>query len=173
MRGDRQGKGSADERPVHEVSVDAFAIGRFPVTVSKFRRFVEATGYRTEAERGGRAAGFDVPQWAEEHDASWHSPYFAQADNHPVVAVSWNDAVAYASGSLSRQESATRYPLRPSGSMPAVLAVTRPTAMGTTSSNSQRMPGTRRMLKNGLILWERNSRMTGSSTLCMAMSTSG
>src|SRR5262245_11089487 len=47
--------GSADhypeERPVHRVTVDRFWIDRVPVTNREFRRFVEATGHVTLAER--------------------------------------------------------------------------------------------------------------------------
>ncbi len=39
----------ADERPVHEVSVDGFWIDRITVTNEQFARFVEATGYVTFA----------------------------------------------------------------------------------------------------------------------------
>jgi formylglycine-generating enzyme required for sulfatase activity len=40
-----------EERPVREVSVGPFEIDRHPVTVAEFRRFVNATGHVTEAER--------------------------------------------------------------------------------------------------------------------------
>ena len=40
-----------EERPVHEVTVDGFWMDEHPVTVAEFRRFVEATGYVTVAER--------------------------------------------------------------------------------------------------------------------------
>jgi formylglycine-generating enzyme len=40
-----------EEGPVREVQVDAFAIGRGPVTVAQFTRFTEDTGYVTLAER--------------------------------------------------------------------------------------------------------------------------
>jgi formylglycine-generating enzyme required for sulfatase activity len=40
-----------EERPVRQVSVDAFWIDAHPVTVAEFRRFVKATGYVTCAER--------------------------------------------------------------------------------------------------------------------------
>jgi len=40
-----------EEAPVRPVSIDAFAIDRAPVTVARFARFIEATGYRTFAER--------------------------------------------------------------------------------------------------------------------------
>jgi len=40
-----------EERPVHHVTVDGFWMDRFEVTVADFRRFVQATGYVTVAER--------------------------------------------------------------------------------------------------------------------------
>lgn len=48
-----------EERPVHRVHVDAFLIDRAPVTNDDFRRFVDATGYVTVAERPLRLD--DVP----------------------------------------------------------------------------------------------------------------
>ena len=41
----------AEERPVHEVSVDGLWMDEHPVTVAQFRRFVKATGWVTMAER--------------------------------------------------------------------------------------------------------------------------
>lgn len=40
-----------DARPVHEISVSPFYIDRTEVTNAEFSRFVEATGYKTVAER--------------------------------------------------------------------------------------------------------------------------
>jgi formylglycine-generating enzyme len=40
-----------EEAPVRVVAIDAFAIERSPVTVARFTRFVEDTGYQTVAER--------------------------------------------------------------------------------------------------------------------------
>lgn len=53
-----------EERPVREVGVRPFAIDRHPVTVAEFRRFVQATGHVTWAERAPRAA--DYPDAAPE-----------------------------------------------------------------------------------------------------------
>jgi formylglycine-generating enzyme len=47
-----------EERPVREVSVDGFWIDRQPVTVAKFRRFVNDTGYVTWAERPPNPADY-------------------------------------------------------------------------------------------------------------------
>ena len=45
--------GRKDNERQHPVSVKSFAIGKYEVTVEQFRRFVEAKGYRTEAETSG------------------------------------------------------------------------------------------------------------------------
>lgn len=42
----------SEERSAHQVSVDGFWIDRLEVTNADFARFVDATGYRTVAERG-------------------------------------------------------------------------------------------------------------------------
>lgn len=97
--GDSFGHGLEGERPVHEVCVDDFALGKNLVTVGEFRVFVKATGYRTEAERGAGCGiwHFDAqPRSYVEKDKNWRDPGFAQDDRHPVVCVTWNDAVAYA-----------------------------------------------------------------------------
>jgi formylglycine-generating enzyme required for sulfatase activity len=96
--GDIQGCGDYDEKPVDRVTVKGFAMGRYEVTVREFWQFVNATGYRTEAEKGN---GCYVDKngkgsWGYVKDANWRNPYFSQNDNHPVVCISWNDATAYA-----------------------------------------------------------------------------
>jgi formylglycine-generating enzyme required for sulfatase activity len=48
----------ADERPVHEVSVDGFWMDRTTVTNAQFRRFAEETGYITFAERPPNPADY-------------------------------------------------------------------------------------------------------------------
>jgi formylglycine-generating enzyme required for sulfatase activity len=93
--GDIQGGGSSDEKPVHEVSVDRFAMGKHEVTVGEFRQFVNATGYKTEAEKGDGCYSYKK-RWRKLKEANWHNSYLSQNDNHPVVCVTWNDANAYA-----------------------------------------------------------------------------
>jgi formylglycine-generating enzyme required for sulfatase activity len=95
--GDIQGGGYSDEQPVHWVSVNAFAMGRYEVTVREFRQFVNATGYVIDAEKeGGCYVDKDGDGvWEKVDDANWRNPYFSQGDNQPVTCVSWNDATAY------------------------------------------------------------------------------
>lgn len=101
----------ADEGPQTEVTLAPFAMAIHEVSVGEFRRFVEATGYLTDAERGvdvpddrgGWAAGPNQGCYAWDGAASfgwqtqmnWRNPGFTQTDDHPVICVSWNDANAY------------------------------------------------------------------------------
>jgi len=71
-----------DEGPAHEVDVPAFQMDKFEVTNADFEAFVEATGYQTDAEKRGA-------------NRAWRDHYGLGAGNHPVVRVTWNDALAY------------------------------------------------------------------------------
>ena len=90
-----------DEKPVHEVRIrNDFALGRYEVTVGEFRRFAEATGYRTDAEKdAGRGCRtkeiMDRNKWGWTPGRSWRNLEYAVEDRQPVTCVSWNDAKAY------------------------------------------------------------------------------
>ncbi len=72
-----------DEGPQHEVRISRpFYMGIHEVTVGNYRAFVEASGYRTDPERSG-------------NNQTWKNPGWNADDDHPVVCVSWNDAVAF------------------------------------------------------------------------------
>jgi len=90
----------AGESPLHKVTISrSFYMGQHEVTVGQFRRFVEATGYKTDAERGVRFRGAGVYADGKKElapGASWRNPYFKQADDHPVVCMSWNDSRKFA-----------------------------------------------------------------------------
>jgi formylglycine-generating enzyme required for sulfatase activity len=80
-------------------------MGIYPVTRGQFAEFVKDTGYKTEAEGKGGGRGFtEANHVFEENPAySWWNPGFAQTDQHPVVNVTWNDAVKFCEW-LSRKE---------------------------------------------------------------------
>jgi formylglycine-generating enzyme required for sulfatase activity len=89
--------GDSDERPEHKVSIkESFYIGRTEVTVRQFRAFTEATGYKTQAEKGNwgfnYAWGFTI---VPGRGFNWQKPKFTQTEDDPVVCISWNDAVAF------------------------------------------------------------------------------
>ena len=74
-------QGREEERPAHTVFVDTFEIDLFEVTNEDFAKFVEETGYVTEAEKAA-----DGATWRTRGEGK---------ERHPIVEVSWNDAVAY------------------------------------------------------------------------------
>ncbi len=97
----------SDEAPVHRVRITRpFYMGQHEVTIAQFRRFLQLSGYTPEAEADGTGGyGYDQhydPEKSARGDAfdgrnpkySWRNPGFKQDDNHPVVNVTWNDAVA-------------------------------------------------------------------------------
>jgi formylglycine-generating enzyme required for sulfatase activity len=91
-------EGSDDEDPVHTVALDAFWLDQHEVSVAQFQAFAVATGYETEAEQEGWGWVWRGEGWEKVDGADWQHPYGPDSraeDEHPVVQVSWNDAVAY------------------------------------------------------------------------------
>ena len=77
-----------------------------------FRQFVSGTGYKTDAEKsgkGGRIYG-DDSVWRQKPELTWRNPGFSQSDEHPVMQVSWNDAVAFCQWLGAKEGTACRLP---------------------------------------------------------------
>ncbi len=75
-----------------------FRVSRHEVTVAQFRQFVEATGYRTDAEKGGTGGRVHGPggEIKDDPTTSWRRPdAWPNDDHYPVLQVSWNDACAF------------------------------------------------------------------------------
>ena len=72
--------GRPEDSPARSVDLAAFEVDKFEVSNDDFAQFVEATGYVTAAEQDG--------------DQGWLR-YAEGKGNHPVVKVTWNDAVAF------------------------------------------------------------------------------
>lgn len=81
-----------DEVPVHEVCVNDFYIGKYEVTVSEFEKFVNKTGYISDAEKRGGCFGKVGYKWRKRKDFNWSKVDFPQTDRHPAVCISYNDA---------------------------------------------------------------------------------
>ncbi len=84
----------------HQVKVSDFCMGKYEVTVGEFRKFVEATNYKTDAENGDGSYVFDGTTLQKKPLINWRygvsgSVRPQSEENHPVVHVSWNDAVEY------------------------------------------------------------------------------
>jgi formylglycine-generating enzyme required for sulfatase activity len=82
-----------DETPQHRVRITRpFLMAAHPVTVGQFRQFVQATSYRPDGGDG------------------WTKPTFPQTDDHPVVGVTWNDAVAFCKWLSTKERRTYRLP---------------------------------------------------------------
>jgi sulfatase modifying factor 1 len=80
----------------------AYWIDKTPVTNAEFMQFVQATGYITTAERTGVGCANIHGKWEDIRGACWRYPGgdelgdIGNIEDHPVVQVSWGDAMAYA-----------------------------------------------------------------------------
>jgi len=104
--------------------------------VGEFRRFIEVTSYRTQAEQDDRALVWNRRAPEGKSDANWRNPCMDQDERHPVVCIVWNDAKAYCKWLSKQTGRLTVYLPKLSGSMPAGLAVTRPSAFMTRNRSS-------------------------------------
>jgi len=79
------------EAPLHRVRIAySFAVGKYPVTVAEFARFVADTGY----DAGDSCFTSESGQQPRS-GRSWRQPSFPQTNDHPAVCLNWNDAQAY------------------------------------------------------------------------------
>jgi formylglycine-generating enzyme required for sulfatase activity len=97
-----------DEYPQHRVRITRpFFLGTYHVTRGQFRKFVADADYKTDAEKGGKpgALGWnpETKKFGFNEDYSWQHAGFEQTDEHPVVNVSWNDAVAFCKWLTSKE----------------------------------------------------------------------
>ena len=89
----RQWYGS--ELPRHEVSIDGFWIGKYEVTRGEFKKFLQSASYQPTALKSGWSWCM-THQLERKDGANFEKPGFDQGDRHPIVHVSWLDAMAMA-----------------------------------------------------------------------------
>lgn len=88
-----------NEKPAHQVTLNDFYMSKYEVTVQAFKEFVEASGYKTDAEKDEYSFIFQN-DYVKATGINWRHDAIGNLRaidtyNHPVVHVSWNDAVAY------------------------------------------------------------------------------
>lgn len=90
------------EVPRHQVFLNSIYMDTHEITNRLFEQFVKSTRYQTTAEREDKAMVFVKDKgWENVKGASWRKPegketvFVSNRENHPVVAVSWEDAKAY------------------------------------------------------------------------------
>lgn len=89
-----------DEKPAHEETVKDFYIGKYEVTVEQFAKFIEETGYKTDAEKSDSSLICADGMKSYKKGVNWRfnsqgTLYDKQEYDHPVAHVSWNDAKEY------------------------------------------------------------------------------
>lgn len=92
MGDDKEIEVKAKHWPQHKVSVKPFLLSKYEVTVKEFKAFIIDTNYQTNNECW-QWSGDSSP--LEKREGSWHSAFNAPSDFHPVMCISYNDALAY------------------------------------------------------------------------------
>ncbi|NGF56088.1 formylglycine-generating enzyme family protein [Parapedobacter sp. SGR-10] len=93
------------ENPLRQIRTDGLYIAKYEVTNKHFAQFVEATGYKTLAERFHNAQvfepGLEEFRWLSDSTAYWRFPNgisrggIENKMDHPVTCIAYQDAVAY------------------------------------------------------------------------------
>ena len=99
------------ESPRREVTISRdFHMSVFEVTRGQFAAFVKDAKYLTQAEHEGWAYAWNGHVWTKVAGASWKKTGFAQTDGHPVVCVSFDDAIAFCRWLSKKISKAVRLP---------------------------------------------------------------
>ncbi|MCA9174554.1 MAG: SUMF1/EgtB/PvdO family nonheme iron enzyme [Planctomycetales bacterium] len=103
------------EGPQHKVALTGpFLMSQHEVTRGNFGEFIKATGYKTDAESNSLGGlGYQGGNLIRDPGFLWNASLgFAteQSDTHPVVNVSWNDAVAFCKWLSDKEEAMYRLP---------------------------------------------------------------
>jgi len=89
-----------NEKITHQVTVNSFYMAACETTVANFKKFVDSSGYKTDAEKAGWSYVKKGSAWEMMDSVNWRcgvdGKKLPENDwNHPVVNISWNDAKAY------------------------------------------------------------------------------
>jgi len=98
--GSDSGDSGNDERPVREVRISrGYWMGKYEVTNGEYQRFVREAGYNGRGEADS--------DYLKHFSSGSNMP---TDDRHPVVWVSWNNAVAFCKWLTERERKAGRLP---------------------------------------------------------------
>ena len=104
----------ANESPRRAIEFsEPFRMSAHEITVGQFRQFVEAMGYRTEAEisgKGGWKATQATSIGIQNPEFNWSNPGYPVTDSHPVTMVTYADAMAFCDWLSRRDDGLYRLP---------------------------------------------------------------
>ena len=104
MGSPREEDGHNDDEELHDVEITKLiGLGKYPVTVGQFRRFVHDRTYH-----GGKAYLTEAERNHEK--LTWENPGWQQTEDYPVVLVTWNDAVAFCKWLSLKEDKKYRLP---------------------------------------------------------------
>ncbi len=82
--------------PIHPVSVDAFQMGKYAITVAEFRKFAQDTGFSRESTCNDYIDNQGLRGPTHKGSGRWDNNRYTYSDYQPVTCISWQDANAYA-----------------------------------------------------------------------------
>jgi formylglycine-generating enzyme required for sulfatase activity len=88
--------GTASAKPMHSVSIRAFQMAKYPVTVVEFRKFAEETGFNPKAECLDKLDKNWLSGPTDKGTASWDKHRYTNSEYQPVTCMLRQDANAYA-----------------------------------------------------------------------------
>jgi formylglycine-generating enzyme required for sulfatase activity len=100
-----------NEGPRHAVRITRpFAMSSRVVTIGQFRAFVQAMGYKTEAETKGGGTLLKGGRWVVDPDGRWSNPGWETKEDHPATCLSYNDALAFCAWLSKKEKKVYRLP---------------------------------------------------------------
>ena len=84
----------SDEKPIHQVTLDAFFVEKYPVTCDKYDRFMAAGGYE-DRQYWIEESWLWVQQVNRTRPVFWDEQKWSQPEQ-PVLGMTWHEALAYA-----------------------------------------------------------------------------
>jgi len=93
-------EGRKESETQHLVKVSSFFIAATPVTLAQFEYFVQESGYQTDADKDGGSYFWSGKKVIKKAGVNWRCDILGKLQGnkeHPVIHVSWNDAIAYCS----------------------------------------------------------------------------
>jgi len=88
--------GDASSKPMHEVSVESFQMGKYPVTVAEFRKFIEDTGFEIASDCKDKLDRNWLSSPRDIGTARWDKNRYLKSEYQPVNCMNYREAQAYA-----------------------------------------------------------------------------